>query len=258
MQQYSIKMRASQWDEESQKNKHISGAERIIEREDVNLCVSHLIDRALNHSKGKPDFINIKIEEVAEKNLFRLPALPVTELDTQSPEEGRQAIIGFLDEMGLKNSQKIMDMMNVAYDLRGAVLLNVDTLERLEENPERGIRATYMDAAQSGQNEKNISCKNHYMEAIVLATKVANAPHIIWEICISDDPDYITGYFSSKEKGYVRISNIKEMGSPKGGRIFLFKGTEDEVQETVDFLQKKHVIVEKIDTDVTPKEPETV
>ena len=246
---YSIKMRASQWDEDQQKNKHISGAERMIPQEEIHLYVTNLIDRALNHSKGKPDFINIKIEEVKEEEVLHLPALPVTECPTHSPEEGRKAIIAFLEEMGLKNGEAIMDRMTEAFDLRGAILLNVDTMQRLEPNQERGIRATYMDAAHSEKNEQDIACKNHYKEAIVLATKVANAPHILGEICISDDPDYVTGYFSSKEKGYVRIRHIKEMGSPKGGRIFLYRGREDQVQETIDFLQQQHVIVEHIHTE---------
>ena len=51
--------------------------------------------------------------------------------------------------------------------------------------------------------------KNHYEEAIVLATKVANCPGIIGEICISDDPEYVTGYVSSKEIGYRRIKKMK-------------------------------------------------
>ena len=58
--------------------------------------------------------------------------------------------------------------------------------------------------------------KNHYEEAIVLATKVANCPGIIGEICISDDPEYVTGYVSSKEIGYRRITKMKRMGSEKG------------------------------------------
>ncbi len=252
---YSVKMRASQWDENDRKNKHISGAERIIPQEEINICVSRLMDRALQHSKGKPDFVNIKIEEVKEENLLHLTALPVIERNTHSPEEGRRVIIEMLEEMGIENAAEIMEMMNAAYDLRGALLLNVDTMQRLDSDLERGIRATYMDAAYSGENERSISCKNHYMEAIVLATKVANAPHIIGEICISDDPDYVTGYFSSKEKGYVRISHIKEFGLAKGGRIFLYRGKEEEVRETIDFLQHQPVIVDQINTTVTPQEP---
>lgn len=65
-------------------------------------------------------------------------------------------------------------------------------------------------------------------------TKVASAPNIIGEICISDDPNYVTGYIASKEIGYVRITKLKEMESQEGGRIFLYRGDQSEVQNCID------------------------
>ena len=105
--------------------------------------------------------------------------------------------------------------------MRGAVLLDADTLERLEPDLERGVRATMMDAAESDSGAHCSPCKNHYAEAMVLAAKVANAPGLVAELCISDDPDYVTGYIASKTLGYVRIAPLKKVGSPFGGRIFL-------------------------------------
>ena len=81
---------------------------------------------------------------------------------------------------------------------------------------------------------------------LYLRTKVANCPGIIGEICISDDPEYVTGYVSSKEIGYRRITKMKRMGSEKGGRIFLFRGTDAEKQKAIDFLQNQHVIVRNV------------
>ena len=85
-----------------------------------------------------------------------------------------------------------------------------------------------------------------YNEEIALATKVAYAPNIIGEICISDDPNYVTGYIASKEIGYVRITKLKEMGSQEGGRIFLYRGDQSEVQNCIDYLSKQKVLVRNI------------
>ena len=60
---YSIKMRGSK------EHNHISGAESIVSEKDLQNAVSVLIKRALTHSKGKSDFINIKIEEVKKRRI---------------------------------------------------------------------------------------------------------------------------------------------------------------------------------------------
>ena len=88
--------------------------------------------------------------------------------------------------------------------------------------------------------------KNHYAEAIVLASKVQQAPGIVGEICISDDPEYVTGYVASHTLGYRRISHVKEAGDPAGGRIFLFRGTPELAAECIDYLQNRPVLVEGI------------
>ena len=67
--------------------------------------------------------------------------------------------------------------------------------------------------------------------------------NILGELCISDDPDYVTGYFASKELGYVRITKLKEPGSPNGGRIFLFRGSEEEARACIRYLEREKVLV---------------
>ena len=46
---YSLKMRAAQ------QNMHISGAENIVTEAELQAYCSRLLQRALQHSKGKPD-----------------------------------------------------------------------------------------------------------------------------------------------------------------------------------------------------------
>ena len=125
--------------------------------------------------------------------------------------------------------------------MRGAMLYDIATGERLEPDHDRGVRATYMDALHSSEVD---GCKNHFNEAIVLATKVANAPGMVAEFCVSDDPNYVTGYVASKELGYVRIMKMKKMGDENGGRIFLFDSRKASAEECIEYLQKKKVLVD--------------
>ncbi len=80
---YSLKMRASQ------QNAHISGAENIIPEDELQDYCVQLLQRALQHSKGKPDFINFKIEAVQPEEILTLPALPVHTISTDTPKAMR-------------------------------------------------------------------------------------------------------------------------------------------------------------------------
>ena len=83
------------------------------------------------------------------------------------------------------------------------------------------------------------SNKNHFREAIVLATKVVHAPGIISELCMSDDPEYVTGYISSLKHGYVRLTPLKDVGNPHGGRIFIFDSRKANIQDTIAYLEEQ-------------------
>lgn len=237
---YSLKMRASR--NTLHGREHISGAERILTREELPLHASALLSRAMQHAKGEPDFVSMKVESISEEEISHLPALPVTTIEVRSAAEGHHRLISLLDKLGIKNGAAILARLQETYAMRGAMLLDAATMKRLEPDPKRGIRATYMDAARVCRMIPT-DAKQHFKEALVLATKVANAPHIIAEICISDDPDYVTGYIASKTLGYVRITKLKETGSPDGGRIFLYDGAHEDVNETIAYLEKKCVLV---------------
>ncbi len=231
---YSIKMRAAQ------AGTHISGAERMVPASAASRTAAALVDRALNHAKGVPDFIQVKIEASGEP--LRLPALSVMTHVTRTAAEGRALAVDLLASAGIAHAEAIMVRFAESHGMRGAMLLDADTLERLEPDPARGVRATYMDDADS-LAKNTLSGKNHYAEAIVLATKVQYAPGIIGEICVSDDPDYVTGYVATRSLGYRRITVIKEKGDPAGGRIFLYRGPRSQVPETIHFLEQRRVVV---------------
>lgn len=240
---YSVKMRAARAGE------HTSGAEKIVPSSAVPKTAAALVERALTHSKGVPDFVNLKVEDPGE--ILRIPALPVTTNNTRTAEEGRARAAELLASAGISRIDDVMARFSEAHALRGAMLLDADTLERLDPNRERGVRATYMDDADS-LAKGSASGKNHYAEAIVLATKVQHAPGIVGEICVSDDPDYVTGYVATREIGYQRITTIKERGDPNGGRIFLYRGPRDMAAETIRFLERQSVVVTDVPVLATP------
>ena len=237
---YSLKMRASK--AEGGESVHISGAEKILSEKELGENTAALIERALHHAKGEADFINLKIEAAPREEIAFIEALSVSTLEVATPEEGRAAVIAALAELGIENGDAIMEKFRSTYAMRGAMLLDADTLERLEPDPARGIRATYMDA-ENGRGRAASDEKNHFQEAIVLASKVVSAPHIIAEICMSDDPDYVTGYVAAPSIGYRRITKLKEPNCPDGGRIFLYRGTKEEAAETIRYLEKQKVLV---------------
>lgn len=240
---FSVKMRASM--NADGENVHISGAEKIITEKNVNAFAESLIERGLHHDKGEADFLNLKIQKIDPSEILYLDALAVETVEVETWQEGQEQIRSFLLELGIAEPERIMKFLDETYAMRGAMLLDVDRLIRLEPDQARGIRATNMDQERNSGSAIN-SKKNHYEEAIVLATKVVNCPGILGEICISDDPNYVTGYVSSKNIGYRRITKMKEFGSENGGRIFLFRGTDEDAKKAIDFLENQHVIVRNV------------
>lgn len=232
---YSIKMRASK------NNKHVSGAERIILQNDITKNISALVDRALHHSLGRADFINIKLEEIHPEELEYLDVLPVSTRATENIDASYKVMREILNELNLDvDTDELINLLRNSRPMRGAILYDIATKKSLAPNPERGIRVTYMDAECPSYIDNK---KNHFREAIVLATKVLHAPGIISELCMSDDPEYVTGYISSLKHGYVRLTPLKELGNKHGGRVFIFDSRKANIEDTITYLEKQKVLV---------------
>lgn len=221
----------------AQKNSyHISGAERIISSTDIHKTAETLLSRALTHSRGEADEIFLSLKKINEK-LIEIPALPVVESHARNNEEAKFILMKELDRLGI-SGQECLKLLFSIKDMRGAILLDYHTLERLEADKKRGIRVSALDYA--GERSPK---KAHLPEALALATKVLHHPDILAEICISDDPDYTTGYLATKRRGYLRIPHIKEKNFPYGGRIFLYTGLREELNKCVNYLEKTPVLV---------------
>lgn len=251
---FNIKMRASKIDNDKNEYKHISGAERISSEDYLEEVVKNLVDRAINHEKGKSDSINISIDKIDKKKITYIPCLDVTTIESETPYDGKNYIIELLKKINIENikGQKILDTLNSACDMRGAILFDVSTMKEIDSNKKRGIRATGMDWRESLKNELEEVLyfsglnNNHVKEALVLASKVLYPRGVLAEICISDDPNYTTGYVSIKDQGYFRITNLKEMGSQKGGRIILFDSRYLDLDKYIDFLENTITIVDTV------------
>lgn len=238
---YGVKMRASLDGE------HISGAERIVEKNRIEATLDALVKRAFSHERGEADSVNLKIER--QENIIRINALKVVEEKASTVQEGWLVIENVLASSGINRIPEIRELFKETYSMRGAMLLDADTLERLEPDKERGVRATFMDSTPS----PNAAIKDHFTEAITLASKALSAPNIIAEICVSDDPDYTTGYIAANGI-YHRINPLKEKGDKAGGRIFLYRGKREDAAETIRYLEKQCVIVTTSSRDCIKKD----
>ena len=238
---YSLKLRTAQLDNGNEK--HCAGAERMVDETHILSVATSLLERGINRGEEIPDFVQLKIEKINRSDVIELEALPVRTIEVPDADAGIAELKKILEAMQLRHVHALVELLQSPQNMRGAILLDVDTLERLEPNQERGVRVTYMD---TDSIEADSAIKNHFREALVLATKVASAPNIAGEICISDDPEYVTGYVASKAIGYVRITRLKELGFPFGKRIFLYRGEKSEVAKCIEYLENQKVLVKNV------------
>ena len=84
---YSIRMRAAKGGPHEQGGSHISGAERLVSLESLSRISEEFLQRALQHSKGRPDFINLQIDELPVDSIVKVPALMVATTETRTIED---------------------------------------------------------------------------------------------------------------------------------------------------------------------------
>jgi 6-carboxyhexanoate--CoA ligase len=230
---------------------HISGAEGLYEISEIQRVVRRYVERALNHSRGRADKIIITVEDIKEKPQT-ITALPVVTIENATPKEGEK-----IAEQLLQASNVSKAAIDKAFGLikktgmRGAAIITAEKGERREPNGKSGMRVSRLGITRSAF--KHLSSRllrygintETVQEALILASKVLSCKHMIAELCVSDDPDYTTGYVATRKFGYVRIPHIKNKGSRSGGRAFFVKEGID-VEDVATYLEKRPVIVGKI------------
>lgn len=238
---YSVRMRAAQGGPHEKGGHHISGAERIVKLEEVGTIAQSLADRALHHSKGTADFINITVDLIPPEQITYIDCLKVEEHKTGSISGSHQLATELLDGSVISKTavHKAISMLkSLDRSMRGAMLVDAITGERLDTG-DRGVRVSHMDSFDSyalGDNE-------HMREALVLASKVQSADGIVGELCWSDDPDYTVGYVACNGV-YHRIPNMKELGSNIGGRVFFVRSDIDS-ESVIEYLERAPVLVQR-------------
>lgn len=245
---YSVRMRAAEGGAHECGGQHISGAERLLSEEYLEDIAKKMIQRALTHSRGKADFINLTIETVKDEAIEEVPLLPITTCPVDSVDSGREVAEKLLLSAGITQKavkQAFYELDHLQTSMRGAMLVDMTTGNRLDALADRGVRVSRMDIADekkfvawlTSQGLENV----HVREALVLAAKVAAAPQIVAELCWSDDPEYVTGYVTAQKK-YHRITKLKEIGDWQGGRVFFVKPDLD-IAELMQYLQYQPVLV---------------
>ena len=236
---YSIRMRGAEGGPHEEGGRHISGAERIVDEGDLQSVASALIHRALHHSKGKSDFINIRIDAIHDEDIMYVDCIAVEEHKSESVQESHELAKDLLQSVVNYKAveQAFTELGQLLGNMRGAILLDANTGMRLDQDHMRGVRVSHMDACSTEIRPMNV----HMREALVLATKVQSCPGIVGELCWSDDPDYTVGYVACNGV-YHRIPNMKDMGNPIGGRVF-FIDINRPIHEIVDYLENITVLV---------------
>ncbi len=240
---YNVRMRASK------EGKHVSGAERIVGEGEIKNAVFQLIERALTHSRGKPDFVNVKVELIKD-SIKEIPLLPVFEVsgyyDVCSVLSEISKCAGLPEKLVLKVYDTILQ--GAAPDgsvMRGAMIISVPDGSRLEPDRFKGVRATCLDISPEAEQELKKAAGEKYTdnlkEALTLTSKILSFGDVLAELCVSDDPDYTTGYFSVKGVGYFRLFNVKPKGHLKGGRAIFVKENCD-VEKLITYLKETPVI----------------
>ena len=238
---YSIRMRAAQGGPHEKGGHHISGAERIVKLEEVGAMAQSLADRALHHSKGTADFINITVDVIPSHEITYIDCLQVKEHSSNTIAEAHQLAIELLQgthitEGAIENAMTFLKELDSS--MRGAMLVDATTGKRIDVG-NRGVRVSHMDSFDSESLGKN----EHMREALVLASKVQSAEGIVGELCWSDDPDYTVGYVACNGI-YHRIPKMKELGSHIGGRVFFVRSAIDR-ESVIEYLEKAPVLVQR-------------
>ena len=237
---YSVRMRAAQGGPHEKGGHHISGAERIVKLEEVGAIAQSLADRALHHSKGTADFINITVDVIPSNEITYINCLEVEEHRANTIAEAHQLAIELLQgpditEVAIQHAITLLKGLDSS--MRGAMLVDAITGIRIDVG-NRGVRVSHMDSFDS----ESLGDNEHMREALVLASKVQSAEGIVGELCWSDDPDYTIGYVACNGV-YHRIPNMKEMGSNLGGRVFFVKPNVD-LEGVIEYLEKAPVLVQ--------------
>ena len=220
----------------------------------VDAVSAELMARAMAHS---PAAVSLAVDEVRSEQIV-FGAIPdITLMPQVEYEQGREQAVTALVQAGVSKQSALRAMRAIAegaspagFAMRGAMLVDADSGERLESDPERGVRATRLDLTDAATLsltallEQNGLQHMRTREALVLAAKVMAAPGVVAELCWSDAADYTAGYVASKQTGYCRFTDLKPLGDLRGGRAFFVRPGSD-LTATITFLEQTPFLADR-------------
>lgn len=236
---------------------HISGAERIVNYDQLAGMFTDLICRAID-SYELPDKIYITTDTIDADLITCARALDIKTIAPPSCKDARCVSQEIIRESGVpaKAIKRAFDLLDSGptpegKNMRGAIIMDAFTGERLEPDEIRGIRVSRVDYTEDTRMSLRERLKangiyhERVMDALAIATKVSGREEAVAELCWSDNPDYTTGYVASKKQGYVRITNLKEKRSVRGGRIFFVKAAGLDLDGYINYLERQPVIINR-------------
>ncbi len=247
-------MRCSKGGPHEKGGKHISGAERILREDEIEEELINVYRRAITHERGKPDFINLKIEKIDEDDIIYKKRLNINQHQVNSIEEGLNLAKDILKENSVSEESAdnaIQNLLELEESMHGAMLFDKDSGERIDDNGIKGVRVTGIASADISKYKESLKNDGreglHLEEALILASKIASCKGIVAELCWSDDPSYVIGYVGTKDN-YERIPILKEEGNPIGGRVFFVDSNQlnDDytLDDLIDYLENQIVLIE--------------
>jgi 6-carboxyhexanoate--CoA ligase len=250
---YSIRMHATRGGD------HLSGAERIADGPDLERLAADMVRRAMNHVGGTADAVRLSLDLIPHGQwcFGRLPDVSTRIVDSYL--EGRRIACRLLEESGVTGSAAraaITDIDGGAApgggNMRGAMLVDAESGERLETDPARGVRASRMDLTPAAERQlRSLLAEagldnEHVREAMVLSAKVLATPGIVAELCWSDDPDYTAGYVAFPAGGYRRLTHLKPAGDSRGGRAFFLRRAGLDLDAVLHHLEKSVMLIDTV------------
>jgi 6-carboxyhexanoate--CoA ligase len=203
-----------------------------------------------------PEEIIVKVELLDDVPLLALAALDVVTINVRDTQEGRSAAKRVLQKAGVSLVAAEAAVRALGRGpgpsgeiMRGAMIIDARSGERLEQDPNRGVRASRFDWSEAASTEIDSRLAavglTHFRtkEALALATKVAHAPGVVAELCWSDEPDYSAGYAASLKTGYVRFPWLKDIGDVKGGRVFFVDRASLDMNALTRYLKTEAVLI---------------
>ncbi len=246
---YSIRMRATIGE------RHVSGAERIVTKENVERTLDELVERAVRKGCSR-DQVIVTVESLGDGHVQHLTALDVITINVPDRHAARSIAKRVLQLAGVSGQAVEVAITHISEgaalsggNMRGAMVMDAKSGDRLEPDRERGVRASRFDWSDEAGKEISLRLSalglTHFRtrEALALATKAAHGPGIVAELCWSDDPDYTAGYVASLQTGYVRFPFLKQLGDAKGGRAFFVNKDVLDRDVLLRYLQQEAVLI---------------